>query len=282
MRRALADPLLPGLDHDGVQVRNGVGDGALNDGCGAEHVQKGRRPPRGVAPAADRGRQLCSLDGDADRLVFHHWPAPDGPAGGPDPAWSLLDGDKIAVLCADFLLPELAALGAGGAGGAARGAPFSLGCVQTAYANGAATAYLRSVGVTVAFAKTGVKFVHHAALAYDVGVYFEANGHGTVIFKPAVLTAAAKVAAAPAGRHSARQTLAAARLLASARLINQAVGDGISDLLFVQGVLRLRGWGLEQWDRLYSDRPSRQCKLAVADRTAVVPQADEMRLLEVL
>jgi len=27
---------------------------------------------------------------------------------------------------------------------------------------------------------TGVKHLHHAAMQFDVGVYFEANGHGTV------------------------------------------------------------------------------------------------------
>lgn len=31
---------------------------------------------------------------------------------------------------------------------------------------------------------TGVKFLHHRALEFDVGVYFEANGHGTVVFSP--------------------------------------------------------------------------------------------------
>ena len=36
--------------------------------------------------------------------------------------------------------------------------------------------------VPVACAKTGVKHLHHAALDFDIGVYFEANGHGTVIF----------------------------------------------------------------------------------------------------
>lgn len=29
--------------------------------------------------------------------------------------------------------------------------------------------------------------MHHAAEAYDVGIYFEANGHGTVLFKDAFL-----------------------------------------------------------------------------------------------
>lgn len=27
-----------------------------------------------------------------------------------------------------------------------------------------------------------MKHLHHMALKYDIGVYFEANGHGTVVF----------------------------------------------------------------------------------------------------
>lgn len=36
--------------------------------------------------------------------------------------------------------------------------------------------------VPVACVKTGVKHLHHKAAEYDIGVYFEANGHGTVSF----------------------------------------------------------------------------------------------------
>lgn len=36
--------------------------------------------------------------------------------------------------------------------------------------------------VPVACTATGVKHLHHKATEYDVGVYFEANGHGTVVF----------------------------------------------------------------------------------------------------
>ncbi len=36
--------------------------------------------------------------------------------------------------------------------------------------------------VPVACVATGVKHLHHKALEFDIGVYFEANGHGTVIF----------------------------------------------------------------------------------------------------
>lgn len=31
-------------------------------------------------------------------------------------------------------------------------------------------------------AETGVKHLHHKAMEFDIGVYFEANGHGTVVF----------------------------------------------------------------------------------------------------
>ena len=34
--------------------------------------------------------------------------------------------------------------------------------------------------VPVACTKTGVKHLHHKAQDFDIGVYFEANGHGTV------------------------------------------------------------------------------------------------------
>jgi len=36
--------------------------------------------------------------------------------------------------------------------------------------------------VPVACVSTGVKHLHHKAAHYDIGIYFEANGHGTVIF----------------------------------------------------------------------------------------------------
>jgi len=38
------------------------------------------------------------------------------------------------------------------------------------------------MGVPVRFGKTGVKHLHKIAHKFDIGVYFEANGHGTVLF----------------------------------------------------------------------------------------------------
>ena len=129
-------------------------------------VQKSQIPPKGVSSEQDQGRILCSFDGDADRIVFHSFLSSH--------KWILLDGDKIAALVSVLLAQELSAVGLMG--------EFSLGVVQTAYANGASSAYPKSQNIPVVMAKTGVKFLHKKAHEFDIGVYFEANGHGTVLF----------------------------------------------------------------------------------------------------
>nr|GMC91054.1 phosphoacetylglucosamine mutase [Ipomoea batatas] len=51
-----------------IEVRN-HGDGVLNDGVGADFVQKDKIVPRGF-DHEDVGLRCASLDGDADRLVY--------------------------------------------------------------------------------------------------------------------------------------------------------------------------------------------------------------------
>ena len=63
-------------------------------------------------------------------------------------------------------------------------------------------------------------------------------------------------------------------------LINQAVGDAIADMLAVEAILSDLGLTVQDWNGFYNDRPSRQLKVKVADRTVVKPQWDEMRLNE--
>ena len=113
----------------------------------------------------------------------------------------------------------------------------------------------------VLIAKTGVKYVHAAAHSFDIGVYFEANGHGTILFGEKfgrfLETCEPKVRSLPAFRRL--------RLLPS--LIHPAVGDALSDLLFVDFILQEKGWDISRWNQLYTDYPSRQSKVVVPDRT---------------
>lgn len=65
---------------------------------------------------------------------------------------------------------------------------LQVGIVQTAYANGASTEYIHEkLKCEVRVTPTGVKHLHTAAEEFDVGVYFEANGHGTVLFSAALV-----------------------------------------------------------------------------------------------
>jgi hypothetical protein len=49
-------------------------------------------------------------------------------------------------------------------------------------------------------------------------------------------------------------------------VINQTVGDAISDLLVVETVLHARGWSIQDWEEAYTDLPNRQLKVVVKVR----------------
>lgn len=44
-----------------------------------------------------------------------------------------------------------------------------------------------NLGIEVAVTPTGVKYLHEEAVKFDIGIYFEANGHGTVLFSKSLL-----------------------------------------------------------------------------------------------
>jgi phosphoacetylglucosamine mutase len=240
----------------------------LNLNVGAEHVQKQRALPRDTIDLeADVDVRCASFDGDADRIVFYFVDKSE--------QMHLIDGDKIAALLGNFIQEHLAMLPE------AFSNEVSVGVVQTAYANGSAMRYATDVmKVDAPLVKTGVKYLHHKAVDYDVGDYFEANGHGTVLFKPALVARLNEFATSPPNGTTGIQIVAAQRIVLLSKLLNQATGDAISDLLACEAVLALQGKSVQDWDKLYSELPSRQGKVKVADRTAIVTVADETRLTE--
>lgn len=121
---------------------------------------------------------------------------------------------------------------------------------------------------------TGVKHLHHAAEHYNVGVYFEANGHGTVLFSPETQAKLAEYQpSTPA------QSTALNHLVNLIDLINQTVGDGLSDMLLVEVVLAHRSYGAFEWDSLYVDLPNRLVKVVVSDRNIFKTEDAERRLV---
>lgn len=260
-----------------VEVRNtSRGQGVLNEGVGADFVQKEKVAPSGFG-ASDVGLRCASLDGDADRIVYFIV-LPDSNK------IDLVDGDKILSLFALFIQEQLNFLNGDEEGKTCNPYCPRLGVVQTAYANGASTAFLKNLGLEVVFTSTGVKYLHEKATEYDIGIYFEANGHGTILFSDSILSwleAKKKELASTwkgdeLGFHfhclfpGSEKQKAVLRLLAVSKLINQAVGDALSGLLLVEAILVHSGGSVHKWNELYRDLPSRQLKVKVVDRTAVV------------
>lgn len=258
-----------------LEIRNtGRDGGVLNEGVGADFVQKEKVVPLGFG-LKDVGMRCASLDGDADRLVYFYIPS-DSTS---DVKVELLDGDKILSLFALFIKEQLNILSDDKEGKQSR-----LGVVQTAYANGASTDYLKQLGLDVVFAKTGVKHLHEKAAEFDIGIYFEANGHGTILLSESFLSwlVTKQKDLTAIGQGGSEEHKAVSRLVAVSNLINQAVGDALSGVLLVEVILQHIGWSIQKWNELYMDLPSRQIKVEVPDRTAVVTTSEETEALRPL
>lgn len=240
---------------DLVLYNLGGNGGKLNLNCGADYVKISQTPPVGVEHVPFQ--RVASLDGDADRIVYYYLDDKNN--------MNLLDGDKIATLIAGYIMTLLKECKANN---------IRMGLVQTAYANGGSTNYItKELKIPVTCAKTGVKHLHHAALQYDVGVYFEANGHGTVIYNDTTKKTLRTIA--EEGEQEERK--AAHLLLNFIDITNEAVGDAISDLFLVETILCARGWDVQAWMKAYNDLPCRQLKVTVKDRN-VVTTADAERI----
>jgi phosphoacetylglucosamine mutase len=102
---------------------------ALNNSCGADYVKTTQKMPPSLSSRLRPGQRACSLDGDADRLMYFHLDERG--------QFHMMDGDKIATLVASFIVELVKSAGLDDA--------IKVGVVQTAYANGASTKYLAEV-----------------------------------------------------------------------------------------------------------------------------------------
>ena len=108
---------------------------------------------------------------------------------------------------------------------------------------------------------TGVKHLHREAKKYDIGVYFESNGHGTVLANFDNLNQLKK------GLIDPTHIEAMNKLIGYLKLANFTIGDAIADVLLVEAALYLNDMKIEDWDALYEDVPCIQDKVPVKDRS---------------
>jgi phosphoacetylglucosamine mutase len=158
----------------------------------------------------------------------------------------------------------------------------------TAYANGAAQRYYKdTLKVHLRIEPTGVKFLHPAAEHFDIGVYFESNGHGTVVFHPenlVTLQGAIDIAekAQVTDENEAKNLKSLIQHLKVLYFFlieaNQGVGDAISNFLQIETALAFLQINAASWKALYNDLESANTKVVVKNRFAVKVCYDQSKV----
>ncbi|KAK1347448.1 Phosphoacetylglucosamine Mutase [Hamiltosporidium tvaerminnensis] len=87
---------------------------------------------------------------------------------------SVIDGDSLAVLLITYIYTLI------------NNTDITCGIILTYYSNTSLLDFLYNKGYKVSIVNTGVKNLVKAARLYDIGIYFESNGHGSVIFSERV------------------------------------------------------------------------------------------------
>uniref|UniRef100_A0A915Q0M9 phosphoacetylglucosamine mutase n=1 Tax=Setaria digitata TaxID=48799 RepID=A0A915Q0M9_9BILA len=232
----------------------------LNDQCGADYVKMEKKFPRNF-DAVQVFERCAAFDGDADRLVYFYRDASN--------KCVLIDGDKIAALFAKYITERIT--------GAGLSDVFTVSVIQTGYANGNSTRFLKNeMGVHVRCVATGIKNLQREAIKYDIAVYFEANGHGTVYFSPRFY----EIMRTIIHRDETDQKIEIRRLLYFSKLLNTVVGDAMTDLLAVEMLLKHYDWTVENWNSMYEELPNLQKKLKVASRSAIQMNVDETKCVK--
>jgi len=95
-----------------------------------------------------------------------------------------------------------------------------------------------------------------------------------VLFSASALKAIAQYEPQSPAQKNALETLRAVT-----ELINQTVGDALSDLLLVEVILAHKGWTCQEWLNTYVDLPNRLVRVEVKDRN-IFHAVDAERKLE--
>jgi phosphoacetylglucosamine mutase len=195
----------------------------------------------------DWGRLCGSFDGDADRLICWTYDL--------DRIY-LMDGDHMILLILRYVLEILRQ----------SNDRWTIGICCTGYSNGGMLNKVNQIAnqddqhmISVKIVPTGVKHLIKEAKNYDIGIYFEPNGHGSVLI------------------NRTDQIVELERLK---DLSNQLVGDAIGLIIGIKYMLDEMGFSVWDMFRLYERLESKTYRLAVSDRNLYKTTWDGTKLLE--
>ncbi len=155
---------------------------------------------------------------------------------------------------------------------------IKIGTVCTAYSNGAFMKFIeKDLEFPLLLAKTGVKHLHQKAKLFDIAVYFESNGHGTVFSQEDVLKKIQKLNCFIESS-SDSQTLELISIFIS--MFNRTTGDSLSALIAIESSLMLNNMKLITLYEIYNELESVNVKVIVKDKNVFIPNEDDTKLLE--
>ncbi|KAK1444121.1 phosphoacetylglucosamine mutase [Babesia gibsoni] len=171
--------ILPHLCNSPQSLEEG-GENPLNKECGSNYVLSYKKPPANVVEAGTiyDDKWFCTFDGDADRLAYF------SPNKG---SVRIVDGVHLLVIKMKFFAFILSRLKE------PPSEPIRFGLLINPYANGSARKYIEKMikeyNTTIAGVKwnlvicrVGIKHMQAKVPNYDVALFYEANGHGNVVF----------------------------------------------------------------------------------------------------
>ena len=217
----------------------------LNSKCSSDYVCTNKTLPD-MEGVNVQDRLCASLDGDADRIVFYSCNKDQ---------IRILNGDYIAALVFTYLSKQLSNCVQ----------DVTIGYIYTGYTNKACVEYVKSlpfpenVKVSHVCTATGVKHLHGEAIRYDVGVYFEQNGHGNVVFKKTIEEIEPLV-----------------------KMYHPVIGDGVMDLFATLYILQVLNWNVQEWLNIYTEYPSKLGKCVVLDKDKFKSCENELELIQPL
>lgn len=215
----------------------------LNEDCSSDFVCSKEKLPTTPVFLKEMPYLRASLDGDADRIVFYFTD---------HKRLNILNGDYIAALILTYLSKVVQDTD-----------ELQIAYVYTGYTNDACVDYIKSLPfpkktqVSHFCTATGVKHLHNKACKYDIGIYFEQNGHGNVIFNK---------------RPKHLETIAA--------FFHPNIGDGIMDFYAVLFILQQLNMSPQQWFKLFFTNPSILTKHDVQDKNLLKTTESELQLIK--
>lgn len=212
----------------------------LNYKCGADYIVTNLRPPENISLSSDVLSRCVSFDGDADRIVYFSM----------NGSLSILDGDRLAVFLANYIYELIKGTKS-----------LSIGIVLSHYSNSAAMKSF-SNSVKLSIANTGVKNFVAMSREYDVGIFFEPNGHGSVTFS----TNFVRYIEESITKHEQNtQTYRNAKILkALTRMFDPSVGDAIANFLVIEALSSENTYN--EILNLYEKLPTRLLSVTIGDK----------------